>query len=85
MACKRNCNDCCECLSSIPDGGTCQESCRHFAHPCSTIFGQKGHETFCQWVPSRFLAKATYKGSLGFKTDYIGTFEPHEGGARDGE
>ena len=56
MACKQNCNDCCECLSPIPDGGTCESSCRHVAH-CKAIFGQQGNETCCQWIPSRFLAK----------------------------
>ena len=54
MGCQQKCSDCCECLSPIPNGGTCQTACAHFAR-CNAIFGQEGPETCCQWIPSRFL------------------------------
>ncbi|GAB1345011.1 hypothetical protein MASR1M101_41380 [Gemmatimonas sp.] len=57
MPCKSNCKDCCECLSPIPNGGTCESACRHIAK-CKAIFGQKGDETCCQWIPSRFSPRA---------------------------
>jgi hypothetical protein len=47
---------CCECMSPIPDGGTCESACAHIRR-CKAIFGQQGHETCCQWIPSRFLAR----------------------------
>lgn len=51
MPCPRNCNDCCECLSPHDAGKTCND-CLHVAR-CKALFGQKGHETFCQFVPAR--------------------------------
>ena len=53
MSCARKCGDCCACLSPIPNGGTCETACAHVAR-CKAIFGQKGTETCCQWIPSRF-------------------------------
>lgn len=47
------CNDCAECLSALPAGLTCDTGCRHVSR-CKALFGQKGTEAFCQWVPSRF-------------------------------
>jgi hypothetical protein len=46
---------CCACLAPIPDGGTCEKNCAHVVR-CQTLFGQKGTETCCQFIPSRFLA-----------------------------
>lgn len=56
MSCARKCGDCCACLSPIPNGGTC-ESCAHVSR-CVRIFGQDANDTACQFIPSRFLARA---------------------------
>ena len=47
------CGDCTDCLSPLPKGSTCETACGHFAR-CRALFGQKGHETACQFIPSRF-------------------------------
>lgn len=57
-------DDCCACLSPIPDGGTCASACAHVAR-CVALFGQQPDDTCCQWVPSRFLARAKREGSDG--------------------
>ena len=50
-------NDCCACLSDIPNGGHCYD-CAHVAR-CVMIFGQKEGEPSCQFIPSRFSPLAS--------------------------
>jgi hypothetical protein len=54
----KECRDCVECLSALPAGLTCETACRH-VEKCKAIFGQKGTEAYCQWVPSRFTPSST--------------------------
>ena len=51
--CARQCGDCVECLSPLPLGETCASACV-FVERCRAVFGQKGTEGACQFIPSRF-------------------------------
>lgn len=50
MSDKCNCNDCCACLSPVPDG--CK-SCAHFQR-CGWLLSRRGEETECDWIPSKY-------------------------------
>jgi hypothetical protein len=51
--CSRKCGDCIECLSPLPYGASCASSCAHVVR-CQTLFGQKGSEAYCQFIPSQW-------------------------------
>lgn len=52
MSCKRNCNDCCLCLSPLPEGKTCRD-CLH-ARRCEAIgYTDSLDNTYCSFIPSR--------------------------------
>lgn len=52
---EKPCNDCCGCLSPLPDGSSCAD-CSH-ARRCTTIFGQKLTDIVCQFIPSRWVRR----------------------------
>lgn len=40
---------------ALPSGKTCSD-CAHLRR-CKGIYGIKGHETSCDWAPSRFFER----------------------------
>ena len=40
----------------LPEGKTCAD-CRHFERTCRWLISYKGHETSCDWHPSKFSEK----------------------------
>ncbi len=59
MTCSKTtpCNDCCGCLSALPEGKTCAD-CVHVRR-CVEMFGQKPEDTACQFIPSRARLRVT--------------------------
>jgi hypothetical protein len=51
VSCRRECGDCCECLSPHRDGKTCADC--YNVDRCVALFGTKPSDTYCQWIPSR--------------------------------
>ena len=46
---------CVECLAAHPEGKTCEDCV--FVKRCKAMFGVAGGETYCSWIPSRFVQR----------------------------